>query len=91
MAKEKPETGGPAGSESPGEEYEVTVLRRQEISVYPKLGQEVKKLMITYTAAGLPPATITMDKDKHTPEKEKVAIRADIETRLKEKPETFKV
>jgi len=72
-------------------EYEVTVLSRREITIYPRVGEELKQLLITYVAAGLPPETITIDKEKWTLEKEKAYIRERIEKRLKEKPETYKV
>jgi len=72
-------------------EYEVTILSRREITVYPRVGEEVKQLLITYVAAGLPPETITIDKEKWTLEREKAYIRERIEKRLKEKPETYKV
>jgi len=45
----------------------------------------------TYVAAGLPPATVRIPKDKWDPEVEKKKIREDIERRLKRKPEVFKV
>jgi hypothetical protein len=69
----------------------VTVLSRREISVFPKLGVEVRQVMTTYVAAGLPPATVTIDKDKYNLEAEKRLIKADIERRLREKPEVFRV
>lgn len=72
-------------------EYNVTVLSRREISVFPKVGTEVKQLLITYVAAGLPPHTITIEKKKHTTLLEKAEIRKSIEKRLTEKPESFTV
>ena len=45
--------------------YEVTILSRREISVFPKLGEEVKQLLITYIGQGLPPNTVTIDKTKY--------------------------
>lgn len=72
-------------------EYNVTVLRREEFTTYPKLGQAVIVLSVTYIAEGLPPHAIIIPKAEHTPVKEKELIRKDIEARFKEKPETFKV
>lgn len=73
------------------EEYDVTVLSRREIVVFPKVGEELKQLMITYIAAGLPPATITIDKEKWTIEGEKRYIKEEIKRRLQEKPEKYRV
>jgi hypothetical protein len=69
----------------------VVVLSRREVSVFPKLGQEVKQLLVTYVAAGLPPKTITIDKDKWSIDVEKMLIKEDVSQRLKEKPETYTV
>jgi len=71
--------------------FNVTVLTRREISVYPKVGVEEKQIRVTYIAAGLAPHTLRFKKTEHTPEKEKRAIRESIEERLKEKPEKFTV
>lgn len=73
------------------EEYDVTVLSRDEVVTYPKLGQAVTTVMTTYVAAGLPPHTVNIPKDDWSAEREKATIRADIEERLGRKPETFKV
>lgn len=73
------------------EEIPVTVLSRREITVYPKIREPVQQILVTYVGAGLPPHTLTIDKEKYKPENEKKLIRADIERRLKEKPETFRV
>lgn len=72
-------------------EFNVTVLSRREISVFPKIGVEEKQFLITYVAAGLPPHTLTIKKVEWTESKEKALLRKDIEERLKEKPETFTV
>jgi len=72
-------------------EYDVTVLKRTEVTIYPKLGEQQVQVMITYVAAGLPPRTIIIPKEEYSLEKEKELIRKDIEERLKEKPEVYKV
>ena len=72
-------------------EYEVTILSRREITVYPEPNKPVKQILVTYVTPGLPPSTITIDKSKWTPDNEKRLIRADIEERMKWKPETYKV
>jgi len=73
------------------EGYEVTVIARDEVTTYPKLRTPVTNVLVTYVAAGLPPATITIPKDEYSLEKEKELVRADIERRLKFKPETYRV
>ena len=71
--------------------YEVTILSRDLITVYPQPEKPVKQYLITYMTPGLPPATVEIDEDKWTPENEKRMIRADIERRRKWKPEVTKV
>lgn len=73
------------------EEYTVTVLSRRPITVYPKLNQPVNQIMVSYVAAGLAPATVTINREDYTREVEKKLIKEDIQRRLKERPETFKV
>jgi len=73
------------------EEYEVTIIGREETTVFPRLREAVRVKAVTYVAAGLAPATIEIPVEEYTKEKEKELIRADIERRLKFKPETYKV
>ena len=73
------------------QEYNVTVISRDDVTTYPKIGVAVETRMVTYVAAGLPPNTLSILKEEWTPELEKKLIREDIEKRLKVKPETFKV
>ena len=73
------------------EEYNVTVLPRDTVTTYPKIGVAVDTILVTYVAAGLPPNTLNILKEEWTPELEKKLIREDIEKRLKKKPETYKV
>lgn len=72
-------------------EYNVTILSRTTITVYPKLGEAKEQVIVTYVAAGLPPRSITVPKEEYSLEKEKELIRKDIEERLKTKPEVYKV
>ena len=72
-------------------EYDVTVISRDDVTTYPKIGVAVETRLITYVAAGLPPNTLSILKEEWTPELEKKLIREAIEKRLKAKPETFKV
>jgi len=73
------------------DEYNVTVLSRTEVDVYPKLGVKAIQVWVTYVAAGLAPNTIFIDKGKYNISLEKKLIRDDIEARLKKKPETYRV
>lgn len=73
------------------ETFDVTVLARREVSVFPKLGVEVKQYLITYVAGGMPPSTITIDKEKWSAEVEKKYIREDILRRRTEKSEVYRV
>ena len=73
------------------QEYNVTVISRDDVTTYPKIGVAVETRMVTYVAAGLPPNTLSILKEEWTSELEKKLIREDIEKRLKAKPETFKV
>ncbi len=71
--------------------YNVTVLSRDDITTFPKLGEAVITVLITYVAAGLPPFTVRIPKDNWTDEMEKTLIRASIEDRLGRKPEAYRV
>jgi len=73
------------------EEYEVTILSREEIVEYPKIRMPVPVVAVSYVAAGLPPTTIRIPKEKWTEELERKIIRKDIDRRLKVKLETYKV
>ena len=73
------------------EEYNVVILSRQTITTYPKLGQAVETMLVTYVAAGLPPHTVRMAVEAWTEETEKVLLRASIDDRLLKRPETYKV
>jgi len=73
------------------EAHEVTVISRETVTTYPKLRVPVETVLVTYVAAGLPPATVTILKEEYSLEAEKKRIREDIERRLKVKPEVYKV
>ena len=72
-------------------EYNVTVLSRDEITTYPKLGEAVVTVLTTYVAAGMPPHTVRIPKDRWTLEKEKSLIKASILSRLAKKPVSYRV
>jgi len=78
-------------STSKKEEYNVVVLSRYSEFKHPSLGVKEEWLVITYVAAGLAPHPIEMIKKDWTLEKEKALIRKNIEERLKQKPEAYKV
>lgn len=73
------------------EEFEVTVLSRDEVVTYPKIATPVTNVLVTYVAAGLPPRTVTIPKTEYSRELEQKLIREDIQKRLKMKPETYRV
>ena len=73
------------------EEYPVTILRRDEITTYAKIGEPVEQVLVTYVAAGLAPATLRFIKEDYTLELEKEKIRAEIERRRARKAEAYKV
>lgn len=62
-----------------------------EITTYPKLNQPEKIMMISYVAAGLPPHNISIPTKQYSKEMEKKLIKNDINTRLKQKKETYVV
>ena len=72
-------------------EISVTVIRRREVTTWPKIGTPVIQVLVTYVAAGLPPATVTINKVDYTVEREKAEIKADIQRRLRVAPESYKV
>lgn len=72
-------------------EFEVTVISREDVTTFPKIATPVISRLVTYVAAGLPPATVTIPKDKWTLEFEKELIKKDVQARLKRKPETYRV
>jgi len=71
--------------------YDVTILSRDEVTTFVKIGQPAIVVQVTYVAAGLAPATVFIEKDKYSAEFEKQVIREDIEKRFKVRPESYKV
>jgi len=78
-------------AEEKKQEYEVTIISRETITTYPRIGEAVRTVMVTYQAADLPPATLSIPEAEYSLEEEKKRIRADIERRLKVKPEVYRV
>lgn len=72
-------------------EINVTIVRRREITTWPKIGVPVVNVLVTYVAADLPPATISIPKKEYTTKKEKEQIRLDVQSRKKLSPESYKV
>jgi len=69
-------------------EYEWTVLSRDHVTTYPRIGEAVETVIITYVGEGLPPGTISIPKAEWSLKKEDQLIAKDIHERLKWKPET---
>lgn len=72
-------------------EHKVTILRRNEITTYPRINEPKQQMIITYIAADMAPASIRIMKDDWSLEVEKTLIKADIERRLKQKAESYTV
>lgn len=70
---------------------DVTILSRDEITTFPKIGQAVIQVQVTYVAAGLPPATLFIPKNEYSLEFEKKQIKKDVQDRLKKQPESYQV
>jgi len=68
-------------------EYEWTVLSRTTITTYPRLGEAVETVFVTYVGEGLPPATVMIPKKEWSQEREDEQIARDIHKRLQVKPE----
>jgi len=72
-------------------ELEVQILERRELSL-PTVGGEPRvEVWITYRFGTLPPGLIRLPKVDLTEDKIKVALKADIQARLAQKPVTMKV
>lgn len=72
-------------------ELEVQILERRELSLPTVEGEPRIEVWITYRFGTLPPGLVRIPKPELTPEKERTVIRADIQARLAQKPETMKV
>jgi len=72
-------------------EYEIEILNRSEVVTFPRLGEARPVVIVTYAAAGLPPASVTIPKEEYSKEKEIEVIKEDLKKRLKFKSETYKV
>lgn len=55
------------------EEYEVTILDRTFLSVFPRLREEHRQVLVTYTYEANPPWTVTLDLFEIFKEKQKDA------------------
>lgn len=75
----------------PEKKYKVQIIRRREITTYPRVGLAKKTMMVTYQAEGLPPRTISIPVEEYNPDTEKKLIREDIEKQLQFKPEELEV
>lgn len=71
--------------------YNVIVLSRGSEMTFLKVGEPIIIKLITYVAAGLPPHTVRIPKDKWTIELERTAIKDSIQSRLAKRPESYRV
>ncbi len=72
-------------------QYSVTILSRRDIVTFPRLGERKVVVQVTYIGESLPPKTLRIAKEEYSLETEKALIKADIEKRLAEKPEGYRV
>jgi len=68
-------------------EYEWTVIARDEVTTFPKIGTPVETIIVTYVGEGLPPDTVSIPKEQWTQKREDQLIAKAIHERLKFKPE----
>lgn len=73
------------------EGYDVTVISREEVVTYPKIATPVVQVLVTYVAAGLPPATVRIPKTEYSLDSEKAAIKEDIAARKARKVERYRI
>jgi len=69
-------------------EYEWTIIARDRVTTFPKIGVAVETIITTYVGEGLPPDTVSIPAEEWTQEKEDEIIVERIHERLKVKPET---
>jgi len=74
-------------AEEEKKEYEWTVLSRETVTTYPRIGEPVETIIVTYVGEGLPPHDVHIPKEEWSPEEEDKRIAADIHQRLRFKPE----
>ena len=72
-------------------ELEVQILERRELSLPTVAGEPKIEVWITYRFGTLPPGLVRIPKAEATEDKVKAVIKADIQARLAQKPETMKV
>jgi len=67
--------------------YEWTVIARDEVTTFPKIGTPVETIIVTYVGEGLPPDSVSIPKEEWSQKREDELIAAKIHERLKFKPE----
>ncbi len=70
---------------------QVRILDRTKITTYPTPIEPRVMVGITYQAGFLPPRTIYLPEIGLTPDKEKTAIKADMQKAVAEKPEVIEI
>ena len=68
-------------------EYEWTIIARDEVTTFPKIGVAVPTMVVTYVGQGLTPDSVYIPKEEWTQKKEDKLIAEKIHERLKFKPE----
>lgn len=63
------------------------VLRRWERTSIPRIGEPTITVSVMYVAPGMPPYTVWIPKEEHSPEKEREVVLADIEDKKRKRPE----
>ena len=71
--------------------YRVRILDRRDVTLYDKDGVPVPTKEVMYSTMDLSPGILRIPLDKYSAEEEDRAVRADIESRLKVKPEVREV
>lgn len=73
------------------EEFEVTITSRRDVAFPTVEGGQRVEVWVNYRYGHMPPGLVKIPKKEYTAKKEKAEIKADIQARLKKKPETLKV
>ena len=68
-------------------EYEWTIIARDTVTTFPKVGEAVETIIVTYVGEGLPPSSLEIPKEEWTQKREDELIAKDIHERLKFKAE----
>lgn len=70
---------------------EVTILREEEILLYPTAEKGQVSIAVTYSTRDMPPWTVLIPKDEYTLELRAEKVRESIEQRRAQTPETIRI